>query len=95
MKLRELFENIEIIEIDDIDRDELDALFSEELKVSGETIDAWSEQGKEVIHLDDQMGNDTIFDVDGKFVLYDRHSGIAYAAPSGTNLNTIRNLKRE
>lgn len=67
----------------------LNKLFSKEMKVSMDDVEKWEEADMDVIHIDDAMGNDTIYEVDGKFIFFDRHSGTAHVAPKGSTLISV------
>ena len=64
-------------------------LFSKTVDVSMDQMDKWAEAGLDVINIDDQMGTDEIFDVDGKFIYFDRHTGTAHVAPKGSTKQSI------
>ena len=73
----------------EVNDDAVDKLFSKVVSVSDEDLEKWEQAGFDVIHLDDQMGNDSIYDVNGTFILWDRHAGNARVAPKGTTKESI------
>ena len=91
MKLRALFERAYTLERDDgeVNEDALDKLFTKQVSATMDDINKWDEAGLSVIDLDDQMGSDTIFNVKGTFILWDRHAGETHAAPKGSTAESI------
>jgi hypothetical protein len=103
MKLHQIFEATYIgqkqkpmdpitIDMDDDDdeiAERLYNLFSDHRNADDYPIDDWSEADLEFAHLDDMMGYDVIYHVDGRFVLFDRHSGALSWAPPRTTEDKV------